>query len=169
MGTKTADNLHGVAQQCLDWFEGKPGAPTSSELKEAIRAELEKEASKAATPGEMLVWGSFLGAHDATEPAAAPEPEPAEAKEPTPAEWSELTGLDLRRWVVRGQMTISLHTVVWADSASEALIEAECQPLPSIQEQGVSDPNPEKTWLTSGELDGSLDDLVATQEDADKE
>jgi hypothetical protein len=69
------------------------------------------------------------------------------------------------RYRVEAQVTISISTVVHARDSRHAIELARKQSMPEITEQGRHDPDPEESWITSGELDGEPKDLIASLED----
>ncbi len=60
----------------------------------------------------------------------------------------------------RGRVTISVSTVVVAASEAEAIVIAESRGLESIYPQG----NERGEWTTSGELDGSVENVGIEEE-----
>ena len=74
---------------------------------------------------------------------------------------------DNKRYLVTGEVTISIHTYVMARSKREAIRLAKDIPLPAIHHSTHQDPEDEslpgfwEEWRTSGELDGEPNGLSA--------
>jgi hypothetical protein len=71
-----------------------------------------------------------------------------------------------RKFLVVGQITISVSTDVMATSADEAKSIAMERPIMSLCNQCATG-SPEDEWVTSGELDGGDPDNVTVMEDDD--
>lgn len=73
----------------------------------------------------------------------------------------------MNTYLVSGEMTISVHTLVQANSENEAIEAAGDHPVVGLCHQCASG-NPQEEWCTSGELDGEPLKLTA-EEQADTE
>lgn len=72
----------------------------------------------------------------------------------------------MKRFSVVGLLTISVHTVVRAVDETQAEERALNRGVQSLCHQCASDydHDEEKEWRTSGELDGTVEEIVAVEE-----
>lgn len=68
------------------------------------------------------------------------------------------------RYLVTGLVTVSVHTVVEAKTKAQALLLAEERALPSLCHQCASCDGADEGWRTSGELDGSIEQMEAEKQ-----
>jgi hypothetical protein len=68
------------------------------------------------------------------------------------------------RYVVTGLVTISVHTVVEAKNKAQAIALADERALPSLCHQCGSAEGANERWCTSGELDGSIEEMEAEKQ-----
>jgi hypothetical protein len=72
----------------------------------------------------------------------------------------------MKRYRLSAQVTISVSTVVDAESPEAAIEEAENRSMVSLCHQCAGGEE-EVEWITSGELDGEPQRVEATEEEAD--
>lgn len=65
----------------------------------------------------------------------------------------------MKRYIVTAEVTISMHTIVEAESDEEARSIAEGRSNKHLCHQCAGDDNASEEWCTSGELDGSPERL----------
>ena len=69
----------------------------------------------------------------------------------------------MKKYIVTGLVTISVHTEVFAETAEDAIEMAQERPLQSICHY-CSGQKPVDQWITSGELDGEVKDMVCDEQ-----
>lgn len=69
------------------------------------------------------------------------------------------------KFTLSAQVTISIHTVVEANSEEEAIQIAEDRPLCTLMDCGRMGEHVEEVWFHSGELDGVPQDISIDKED----
>lgn len=68
-----------------------------------------------------------------------------------------------KRWLVTGEVTISVHTIVEAETEVEAKLLADNRMMPSLCHHCGNDDGNTEEWRTSGELDGAPNGLSAEE------